>query len=148
MIRLLAIVGGSLTVASAVCALAAPASADTNQYTRTTSGKVRCLVTDNDAGHGGGPAVACEYSAGFPQAPIGPAGAPDAIASVHANGAFSWVDGNIGGGGEPENDLILRYGQTYHIAGWTVFPTSAGTTFTNDATSHGMFVSVQDVHSF
>jgi hypothetical protein len=43
---------------------------------------------------------------------------------------------------------VLTYGQTYHILGWTILPISDGTTFTNDATGHGMFVSIQDVHSF
>ena len=31
-------------------------------------------------------------------------------------------------------------GQTYHMQGWTILPTSDGTRFTNDATGHGMFI--------
>jgi len=45
-------------------------------------------------------------------------------------------------------DTVLQYGQTYHINGWTVLPSSDGTTFTNDATGHGMFVSIDNVNSF
>ncbi len=37
------------------------------------------------------------------------------LAVVHASGAFNWDDGNIGGGGTPENDLVLNYGQAYHF---------------------------------
>ena len=50
--------------------------------------------------------------------------------------------------GTPQNDLVLTYGQTFHISGWMVLPSSDGTTFTNDATGHGMFVSIDNVYSF
>ena len=62
--------------------------------------------------------------------------------------AFNWKDGNIGGGGMPQNDMVLNYGQTYQIQGWTVLPSSDGTRFTNDATGHGMFVSIENVAPF
>jgi hypothetical protein len=141
------------------------------QYVRTESGRVRCLVMAND--HGQGPGVACEAGglpvdappdqAGFPQAPTNPpANCPPPpgtylrcvppmhwdLAVVHASGAFNWADGNIGGGGTPQNDLVLNYGQTYHIQGWTILPSSDGTHFTNDGTGHGMFVSIENVYSF
>ena len=49
-------------------------AATTGQYVRTESGKVRCWVSANDQGHGGGPVVACEASGpmskGFLQAPL------------------------------------------------------------------------------
>ncbi|ASL16266.1 hypothetical protein [Mycobacterium intracellulare] len=102
----------------------------------------------NDQGHGGGPAVACEHGPGFPQAPVGQYGSHFDLAVIHASGAFSWDDGNIGGGGAPQNDLVLTYGQTYDVQGWTILPSSDGTRFTNDATGHGMFVSVENVSSF
>jgi len=51
-------------------------------------------------------------------------------------------------GGTPQNDLVLNYGQTYHILGWTIVPSSDGTRFTNDGTGHGMFVSIENVKSF
>jgi hypothetical protein len=46
------------------------------------------------------------------------------------------------------NDVVLTYGQTYHIQGWTIDPNSDGTRFTNDGTGHGMFVSIENVYSF
>jgi hypothetical protein len=60
------------------------------------------------------------------------------------------MDGNIGGVGPDwaQTDTTLSYGQTYHILGWTVLPSSDGTRFTNDNTGRGMFVSVENVYSF
>lgn len=124
------------------------ALADPGQYVRTQSGQVRCLVMVNDQGHGGGPAVACEHGPGFPQAPISQYGNHFDLAVSHASGAFNWDDGNIGGGGAPQNDLVLNYGQTYHVQGWTINPSEDGTRFTNDGTGHGMFVSIDNVSSF
>ncbi len=46
------------------------------------------------------------------------------------------------------SDIVLNYGQTYHINGWTILPSFDGTRFTNDRTGHGMFVSVDNVSSF
>ena len=89
----------------------------------------------------------CE-SSGFPQAPIDSSGLHWDLAAIHADGAFNWNNGNIGGGGTPQNDLVLTYGQTYHISGWTVVPNSDGTRVTNDGTGHGMFVSIEDIYSF
>ena len=42
----------------------------------------------------------------------------------------------------------LAYGTTYRALGWTITPTSDGTTFTNDTTGHGMNVGVQGVEPF
>jgi len=69
------------------------------------------------------------------------------LAVVNAAGAFHWAQGNIPGA-HPENDLILNYGQTDHIEGWTILPNSDGTHFTNDGTGHGMFVRIENVYSF
>jgi hypothetical protein len=46
------------------------------------------------------------------------------------------------------NDVVLNYGRTYHIAGWTILPSGDGTRFTNDNTSHGMSVSIENVQRF
>jgi hypothetical protein len=125
-----------------------PANAGPGQYVRTESGLVRCLIMANDQGHGGGPAVASEHGPGFPQAPVSPAGSHLDLAVVHASGAFNWDDGNIGGGGAPQNDTVLTYGQTVHLQGWTIQPSSDGTRFTYDGSGHGMSVSVENVSSF
>ena len=45
-------------------------------------------------------------------------------------------------------EVTLVYGQTYHIKGWTVLPAFDGTRFTNDASGHGVFVSIGRVSPF
>jgi hypothetical protein len=42
----------------------------------------------------------------------------------------------------------LTYGTAYRSLGWTITPTSDGTTFLNDATGRGMTVGVQGVEPF
>lgn len=111
------------------------------QYVRTTSGSVRCLILAEGAAPADTAGVTCESGA-FQQAPAG----ADQV-RVNAAGHFTWDAANIGGG-SGANDLTLTYGQTYHLLGWTINPTSNGTRFTNDATGHGMFVSLQNVNSF
>jgi hypothetical protein len=121
---------------------------------RTESGKTRCEV--------GSDVVVCQYSAGFPQAPVDPpincspppgtylrctSGIHWHLASVTAAGAFRWNDGNIPG--TPfVSDVVLNYNQTYAAQGWTIVPTEDGTRFTNDSTCHGMFVNIDNVYSF
>jgi len=46
------------------------------------------------------------------------------------------------------NSRFPRYDQTYNSKGWTVEPSVNGTRFTNDATSHGVFVSIDGVDPF
>ena len=72
------------------------------------------------------------------------------IASVTSGGAFAWQEGNLatGGSASPQNDVILNYGQSYNLQGWTINPGEDGTRFTNDGTGHGMFVSIENVYSF
>jgi hypothetical protein len=144
------------------------------QIVRTESGRARCAVGGDDP-HGGGPAVVCEATPplnappdpdqiGFPQAPTDPPlNCPPPpgtflrctppihwdLAVVHASGAFNWAEGNIPG--TPQvmaNDVVLNYGRTYHIAGCTILPSGDGTRFTNDNTSHGMSVSIENVQPF
>lgn len=147
----------SLTVAAALPAGAAPSA----QYVRTVSGKVRCLVSETGAGTGfNGPAVICEASGpvsppfdqweniGFLQAPLTEHGWHYHNAAVDSAGNFSFQNGGNIGGGEPQNDLVLSYGRTYHVNGWAIYSTSDGTRFTNDRTGHGMFVSIENVYSF
>jgi hypothetical protein len=69
------------------------------------------------------------------------------IASVTSDGTFAWQEGNLALGGSA-NDVILNYSQTYNLQGWTINPREDGTRFTNNATGHGMFVSVDNVYSF
>ena len=128
------------------------AAADNGQSVRTQSGKVRCEVYTDDTAHGGGPLVVCQTADGgpFPQSPVSAEShEPMNLAVVRANGAFNWMVGNIGGSREAmDQDIVLMYGQTFHVNGWTIEPSFDGTRFTNDATGHGMFVSIDDVNSF
>jgi hypothetical protein len=146
------VVAASLCVVCCRVAPTAGADPGTSEYVRTQSGKVRCLVMTNNVGHGGGPAVICEASGpentGFLQAPTTDYGSHWHNAVVDSAGNFNWADANIGGGGQPEDDVVLTYGRTLRVAGWIITPSSDGTTFTDDATGHGMFVSIEDVRAF
>lgn len=128
------------------------ASADTGQSVRTQSGKVRCYVYANDVSHGGGPLVVCQQIDGrpFPQAPISSQfGEQMNLAVVKGNGAFNWDIGNIpASDAAMANDIVLTYGQSLHINGWTILPNEDGTRFTNDATGRGMFVSIENIYAF
>jgi hypothetical protein len=134
----------SLAAAAALAVLAAPlASADPGdfQYVRTQTGAVRCVIS--------APHVGCERSSidGFPGAPKSQSGPGKwNIAGIDAGGAFEWGEGNIGG--VDAGEVTLAYGQTYHIKGWTVLPAFDGTRFTNDASGHGVFVSIDRVTPF
>jgi hypothetical protein len=125
------------------------AAADTNF--RTESGKVSCFTTLN-AQKVEGPAAVCQMNSasGFPQSP----GCSDGATSTSCNivvantrGQLSWNLGNI-----PEgpgiNPIVMSYGQTYHGDGWTLSAESNGTRISNDATGHGMFVSIDNVYGF
>jgi hypothetical protein len=123
---------------------------------RTQSGNTRCEV--------GSGTVVCQYLPGFSQAPVDPpsncppppgtylrcvSGHHWDLAVVTSGGAFRWDDGNIPGTTQAmANDVVLNYGQIDHLQGWTINPGEDGTRFTNDGTSHGMFVSIDNVSSF
>jgi hypothetical protein len=62
------------------------------------------------------------------------------IRVVPAGGVFDWSEGNIGG--VDAGEVTLTSGQVYHFKGWTVDPSFDRTRFTNDASGHGMFVSI------
>ena len=66
---------------------------------------------------------------------------------VDASGDFRFPEGNIGGGADPQ-DVVLVYGQTYQFNGWTIVSTIDGTRLTYDGTGHGMFVAIDGVSSF
>jgi hypothetical protein len=139
----------SLLTIAGLPGVIAPAYANDSQSVRTQSGKVRCLVNSNDVAHGGGPLVVCEYNPGFPHAPASATGTHWNLAVVKGTGAFNWDAGNIGGSAEAlADDIVLNYGQTYHINGWTILPSFDGTRFVNDRTGHGMSVSIDNVQSF
>jgi hypothetical protein len=121
---------------------------------QTPSPPMRCEVgSDDDSGVPGvpgmGPNVVCQ-TAGFPQSPMNPAPYPgwpgDPLvlhqdqAIITASGQFTWRTANLGMAPPSQPDIVVVNEQTYHFVGWTVAPTGEGTTFTNDATGHGMFI--------
>ena len=104
----------------------------------TPSGKTACQI-DIDA-------VGCQVAFTFTPPPVSecPGITPNGII-ITTSGDRKWVCGDIGGG---RTFTTLTYGTAYSALGWTIQPTSQGTTFTNTATGHGMFVSVQQVRPF
>lgn len=151
----------AIMATSFVVMLAPPATAsDNGQYVRTQSGRVRCWVTATGAMTGTNqPTVICEASGptsppwdqwennGFLQAPLVRPGLHYPGAVVDATGNFSFQVGNIGAA-HPEDDLVLNYGQTYNIQGWTITSNPDGTRFVNNGTGHGMFVSIENTYPF
>ncbi len=151
----------AIAAVSFVLMLAPPATAsDDGQYVRTQSGRVRCWVTATGAMTGTNqPTVACEASGptsppwdqwennGFLQAPLAGPELHYACAVVDAAGAFTFLMANIGAA-HPGDDLVLNYGKTYNIQGWTITSNPDGTRFVNDGTGHGMFVSIENTYPF
>jgi hypothetical protein len=141
-------------IACAALAFAPTATADptsTSQYVITHSQPMRCWVRADDSDEGvGGPVVICQNGAGFPQAPMDPPPPPGWVgdpsvwhqdqAIVYASGQFNWRTANLGSLAPGQANTTLVDGQTYHMQGWTILPTSDGTRFTNDGTGHGMFI--------
>jgi hypothetical protein len=124
-------------------ATALPGNADRGEYVITQSGKVKCIVYAAVTCQANGP----QSSTGFLQAPLGTAG-HWRIANVDAAGNFKWEDNYGIEGAFPAPLLVMQYGQTYNIRGWTVAASEVGTRFTNNATGHGMFVSIENVYLF
>jgi hypothetical protein len=99
------------------------------QFFRTT-GNVRCVVTAEKA--------ACERPGGFPAAP-----ANQPVASVAADGRFSWAEGGIGPTSGQE--IAMVNGQPYRFHGWGLLLTTEGTRLSNVKSVHGMNVSIDGV---
>lgn len=102
-------------------------------FVETKSGKAQCQVTEDRAG--------CQVTS-FENPPEVDGGPANGV-SVTADGKVTWVLGNIGLGPYVAMDY-----RTYSAVGWTIDATEAGTRFTNDATGHGMFVSIEKVDTF
>lgn len=135
---------------------AATSSRSQAKFFRTQSGKVRCFVSASESQRDGAPAAVCETYAdetdgAFAQGPLvecGPGCRTRAnLAGVDDKGELRWNSGDIPGANR-EEDVVMRYGHTYRANGWTIEAKSDGTKLTNDATGHGMFVSIQDVYAF
>jgi hypothetical protein len=103
-------------------------------YVGTQSGKIACEVTPGT--------VACNVKFTV-RTPIR-YGTPANVVTISAVGAFDWGIGDTG----EQQYRTLSYGTVYHAFGWTITPTSDGTTFMNDATAHGMTVNTEGALPF
>lgn len=103
-------------------------------YVSTKSGKTACQVTVNT--------VSCIVRF-VGRTPIR-YGVPTNVVMITSGGIMDWT---VGDGGQLQTHT-LNYGTLYHALGWTITPTSEGTTFTNDATGRGMSVNVDGARAF
>ena len=75
-----------------------------------------------------------------------PTGTVDYLAIVQSSGDFTWQYagglGNCGGA----DIAVLPYGSNQTFNGWNVQAAENGTTFVNQSSGHGMFVSVESTH--
>ena len=138
----------ALAVTSAASAEPRPDNPFDQEFVTTESRTVRCNVEPGR--------VLC--SGTFANAPIacgGPSVCDSEDPKYPANavwieaggGGLQWNTSNMQSTGYAESkyDLVLTYGQVFHLKGWTVEPSSEGTRFINDGTGRGMFVSRQGV---
>lgn len=111
-----------------------PLPPDENGYVfiETKSGKTRCQISSRQ--------VDCE--AEFTNSPLKDGQHANGV-SVSSDGTVQWVLGNLGDIPTVTIDYL-----TYQAAGWKIKAELAGTRFTNDRTSHGMFVSIDNVETF
>ncbi len=130
------VVAAGLTVG-----ISPPASADLNGYNPDytlfrTAGNVRCIVSAEKA--------ACErmVPGGFPAAPADASGGHWPVASVTADGTFSWVEAPIGGTGQ---EITMVNGQPYPTHDWTLLLTTEGTRLSHKGNTHGMNISIDGV---
>jgi len=107
-----------------------------NVAVRTKSGRTICLMSSST--------VRCE--AKFTHSPFRTSARPAGFSDISADsqGQLEWDEATIG---TPPDIEQLEYA-TYHWLGWTVIAAKGGTRFTNDATGHGMFVSLDKVDGF
>ena len=101
-------------------------------YIETKSGQTRCQLNAQTVG--------CESD--FTNPPV-VSGEPANGVELTAGGNLRWILGNLGNIPTTPLDYAV-----YHAVGWTIDASSDGTRFTNDGTSHGMFISTEGVKVF
>lgn len=114
------------------------------QFVTTESRTVGCVVTPGTVLCTGNFANAPTRCGETPDCDPDGLGKRDHTVWVDAEGGgLQWNDSNFQS--YDYTELVLTYGQVFHLKGWTVEPSSEGTRFTNDGTGRGMFVSRQGV---
>ena len=101
-------------------------------FIETKSGQTRCQLDEESVG--------CE--AQFTNAPMQDGVRANGV-NVTAAGNLSWIVGNLG-----DIPVVAIDYRIYSAVGWTIDATDDGTRFINQATKHGMFVSLEKVESF
>ena len=101
-------------------------------YIETKSGQTRCQLNAQTVG--------CESD--FTNPPV-VNGEPANGVEVTAGGSVRWIAGNLGDIPTVPLDYAI-----YHAVGWTIDASADGTRFTNDGTSHGLFISTEGVKVF
>jgi hypothetical protein len=113
-------------------AIALPPDESGYVFIATKSGQTRCQLNKHEVG--------CE--APFTNSPMQDGVRANGV-NVTADGSMRFIVGNLGD--IPAQTIDYR---TYNAVGWTIDATSDGTRFTNQATKHGMFVSIGKVEAF
>ncbi|QLL08038.1 hypothetical protein [Mycobacterium vicinigordonae] len=113
---------------------AIPLKPDDNGYVfiETKSGMTRCQINKDSVG--------CE--APFTNSPMQDGEHTNGI-HITSAGNVQWILGNLGAIPTVQIDY-----KTYDAQGWTIVATKDGTRFENNATKHGMFVSIDKVDTF
>jgi hypothetical protein len=101
-------------------------------FIETKSGQARCQIDEQSVG--------CE--AAFTNSPLQNGVRANGV-NLSAGGDMQWIVGNLG-----DIPAVTIDYRTYSAVGWTILATSDGTRFTNQATKHGMFVSIEKVEVF
>jgi len=101
-------------------------------YIETRSGRTRCQISADTVG--------CESE--FTDSPMIDGTRANGV-EVSSTGSNRWVLGNLGA----MPTTTIGY-DTYTAVGWTIVADSTGTTFTNDSTGRGMFISTERVQFF
>jgi hypothetical protein len=101
-------------------------------FIETKSGKTRCQINADSVG--------CE--AQFTNSPVVDGGQANGV-NLTSDGQLKWILGNLG-----DIPVVTIDYRTYEAEGWTIVATEQGTRFTNDRTSHGMFVSIDKVDTY
>ncbi|MCV7420999.1 hypothetical protein H7K45_10660 [Mycobacterium yunnanensis] len=126
------------TTTTSTPTVAAPAPAEALEpqngyvFITTKSGQTRCQISTAE--------VDCE--APFTNSPPVD-GTPANGVRVTSDGKLTWVLGNLG-----DIPVVPIDYRTYSAQGWTIVAAEDGTRFTNDSTTHGMFVAIGGVDAF
>ena len=110
----------------------APAAGSGYVFIETKSGQTRCQLDEQSVG--------CE--AQFTNTPMQDGVRANGV-NLSADGSLEWIVGNLG-----DIPVVTIDYRTYSAVGWTIEATTDGTRFTNQATKHGMFVSIEKVETF